>query len=176
MSKRTVPKRKVASTEPVRRKKNTAPIKKRGNVTKKPVAKERVPMSDEEILEDGARMRLKKKIHEWMNHDDSIKELADQIKEHKDAKKKSEEAIMRMIEQLQLEESTITVSQKDGTIRGNVYRHRSVTKGAIKESIIKEALMEIIHNERQVDQLVKKIEDKRPINERYYLKRTKGNQ
>ncbi len=37
-------------------------------------------------------------------------------------------------------------------------------------------LIEIFKNEKRVDQLVKKIESKRPVNDKYYLKRTKGTQ
>jgi Family of unknown function (DUF5760) len=60
-------------------------------------------------------------------------------------------------------------------LRSRVYRYKSTTKGAIKEEIVRNALMEIIRDEKRVEQLVKKIDSKRPINERYYLKRTKGN-
>jgi len=45
----------------------------------------------------------------------------------------------------------------------------------LKEGDIKSALMETLRDERKVEQLLKKINNKRPISERYYLKRTKGN-
>jgi len=81
-----------------------------------------------------------------------------------------------MITKLGMEDNKIDVHDENNNIRSRVYRHKSVTKGSLKEDIIKDALMEAIRDEKKVDQLVKKIESKRPINERYYLKRTKGNQ
>lgn len=80
-----------------------------------------------------------------------------------------------MINKLELDDKKIDVHDDQNNLRGRVYRHKSVTKGALKEDIVKDALMEVIRDEKKVDQLVKKIESKRPINERYYLKRTKGN-
>jgi len=121
------------------------------------------------------RARMKHKIQVWMDNDDKIKDLNVRIKKYKDNKKEQEELIIDMITKLGMEENKIDVQDKDGEIRGRVYRHKSITKGTIKENIIKDALMEIIRDEKKVNQLVKKIDSKRPINERYYLKRTKGN-
>ena len=120
--------------------------------------------------------RLKKKIVGWMDCDDKIKDLNVIIKKYKDAKKQQEELIITMLSNLGMDEKKIDVHDNDNNLRGRVYRHKSVTRGAIKEDIIKDALMEAIRNERKVDQLVKKIEQRRPVNERYYLKRTKGSQ
>lgn len=120
--------------------------------------------------------KIKKKITDWLNYDDKIKELTAKTKKYKDAKKIQEVSIMEIFEKLDYGESTtINICNDDGTIRSSVYRQKSVTKGAIKEDIIKEALMECLHNEKKVNQLVKKIESKRPIDEKFYLKRTKGN-
>lgn len=122
------------------------------------------------------RERLKKKIISWMDFDDKIKDLNAGIKKYKDAKKQQEELIITMITKLGMDEKKIDVHDDSNNLRGRVYRHKSVTKGALKEDIIKDALMEAIRDEKKVDQLVKKIESRRPINERYYLKRTKGSQ
>jgi hypothetical protein len=137
--------------------------------------------NNEEPAEDiqlGAktRERLKKKIISWMDFDDKIKDLNAGIKKYKDAKKQQEELIITMITKLGMDEKKIDVHDDSNNLRGRVYRHKSVTKGALKEDIIKDALMEAIRDEKKVDQLVKKIESRRPINERYYLKRTKGSQ
>lgn len=113
---------------------------------------------------------LKKKILEWLDIDDKIKDLAKKSKDFKDHKKKNEEFILKLIDAMKIADQQITVDQ-----RGKVYKHKSVTKGPIKEDTLKSALMEALHNEKKVMQLVKKIEAKRPVNERFYLKRTKGN-
>lgn len=126
-------------------------------------------------LSKKTRDRLKKKIIQWLDADDKIKLLSTKMKEFKQEKKENENNIIKMINDLGMDESKIDVHDKNENFRGRVYRYRSVTKGAIKEDIIKDALMEVIRDEKRVDQLVKKIDNKRPINERYYLKRTKGN-
>jgi hypothetical protein len=118
--------------------------------------------------------RLKAKITDWLDSDDKIKELNSRVKKYKDAKKEGEEVILKMLELLGMDESKIDVHDDNNQLRSRVYRHRSVTKSSLKEDTIKDALMEIIKDEKRVDQLVKKIESKRTINERYYLKRTKG--
>ena len=130
--------------------------------------------SEEIRLGAKTRDRLKKKIVNWLDCDDKIKELNAKVKKYKDAKKQQEEIIINMITKLGMDEKKIDVHDDDDNLRGRVYRHKSITKGALKEDIIKEALMEAIRDEKKVDQLVKKIESRRPINERYYLKRTKG--
>lgn len=134
------------------------------------------PASEEIKLGAKTRERLKKKINSWMDYDDKIKDLNASIKKYKDAKKQQEELIITMITKLGMDEKKIDVHDNDNNLRGRVYRHKSVTKGALKEDVIKAALMEAIRDEKKVDQLVKKIESRRPINERYYLKRTKGSQ
>lgn len=127
------------------------------------------------VLAEKTRDRLKNKINSWLDFDDKIKELNAKSKKYKDAKKQQEDNIIEMLTKLGMEDNKIDVHDTKDNLRGRVYRYKSITKGGIKEDIIKDALMEAIRDEKKVDQLVKKIESKRPINERYYLKRTKGN-
>lgn len=127
------------------------------------------------ILANKTRERLKNKINSWLDYDDKIKDLNAKSKKYKDAKKQQEDTIIEMLTKLGMEDNKIDVHDNNDNVRGRVYRYKSITKGSIKEDIIKDALMEVIRDEKKVDQLVKKIESKRPINERYYLKRTKGN-
>lgn len=127
------------------------------------------------VLESKTRERLKNKINSWLDYDDKIKELNAKTKKYKDAKKQQETTIIEMLTKLGMENNKIDVHDENDNLRGRVYRYKSVTKGSIKEDIIKDALMEAIRDEKKVDQLIKKIDSKRPINERYYLKRTKGN-
>jgi hypothetical protein len=124
---------------------------------------------------DKSLIHLKAKIMKWLDNDDKIKDLNQKMKKYKEAKKEHEDLIIKMITKMGAEDEKFDVEDNNKQLRGRVYRHKSVTKGAIKEDIIKKALMEAIRDEKKVDQLVKKIESKRPITERYYLKRTKGN-
>lgn len=134
------------------------------------------PFKIDSKLIEKIKTRLKEKINEWLDADDKIKDLTAKMKKIKDMKKNQEEVIIKMITKLGMENNKIDIYDMKGKkIRSRVYRHRSVTRGAIKEDIIKSALMEVMRNEKRVDQLIKKIESKRPINERFYLKRTKGN-
>ena len=119
--------------------------------------------------------RLKKKIMEWLDYDDKIKLLNTRAKKYKDAKKQQEEYIMQILVKFGIENEKLDIQDDKNQLRSRVYMNKSITKGSINEDIIKNALMEVIRNEKRVDELVKKIESKRQINERYYLKRTKGN-
>jgi len=79
-----------------------------------------------------------------------------------------------MLTLLGLEDSRLDVHNKNDQLIGRVYRYKSTTKSSLKEDILKSALMEIIRDETSVDQIVKKIDSKRPIKDRFYLKKTKG--
>lgn len=125
-------------------------------------------------IDNEAINKLKNKLTDWLNYDDKIKVLNAKTKKYKDAKKQQEELIMKMLTKLQYDEMKFDVPNTNGQIRSRVYKHKSVTKESYKETIIKDALMEAIRDEKKVDQLLKKIDSKRPIKERYYLKRTKG--
>ena len=137
-----------------------------------------VPEEDEEEdvqINDKSREQLKKKINYWLDCDDKIKFFNAKAKKYKDEKKQKEGDILDMLTDLGMDDKKIDVHDNDGELRSRICKYRSVTKGTLKEDIIKEALMEAIRDEKKVDQLVKKIENRRPINERFYLKRTKGN-
>lgn len=131
--------------------------------------------SEEPIINERDSARLKKKLEQWMDYDDNIKKLNVKTKKYKDAKNKQEEMIMNMIEKFKINDTKINIHGNDNKLRGKVYRYKSVTKVALKEDIIKDVLMETIRSEKTVVELLKKIDDRRPIKERYYLKRTKGN-
>jgi len=135
---------------------------------------------DEEIkmennqTNEKVKERLKKKILEWLDYDDKIKELNNKSKKIKNAKKREEEIIMKMITKLGMDGAKIDVKDKNN-LKSRVYKYKSVTKGPINAEIIKRTLMEGMINEKKADHFVKKkIENTRPINENYYLKRTKG--
>ena len=130
-----------------------------------------------EKIAENTKNKLKDMINKWMDYDDAIKTLNSKAKKVKDSKKIQEENILKLIDKIGVDDTKIDVhDKKNQNLRGRVCKHESVTKGALKEDIIRDALMETIRDERVVAQLVKKIDSKRPINKRIYLKRTKGNQ
>jgi len=159
-----------------RKNKNTNKSKKNKSESEEEVVESESYESSEEDtkLADKHFAKLKKEIVIWLDHDDKIKELNVKMKEHKDEKKEKELLIMEMISKLGVDDEPMNIRGGNGQLRGKVCRQKSVTKGALKDEIIKNALMEAIRDEKKVDQLVKKIESKRPVTERYYLKRTKG--
>jgi len=123
------------------------------------------------------KKRLKKQIIEWMLLDDRIKEANNRIKKHKDNKKEMEEIIIEMIGKFGIGDDKMDINDDNtGEYKGRVSRYKSITKGPIKEDIIRKSLMEIIGDEKKVEQLVQKIDSKRPITTKYRLKRTRGNQ
>lgn len=130
--------------------------------------------SEEPVMSEKDSLRLKRKIEQWMNYDDTIKKLNIKTKKYRDAKKNQEETIMNMIEKFHINDTKINVRDKDNNIRGKVYRYKSTTREGLKEDIIKNVLMETMRNETTVNELLRKIDERRPIKERYYLKRTKG--
>ena len=121
-----------------------------------------------------ATQLLKSHIEVWLECDTRIKEMNALIKEQKDIKKKKERVALGMIAKLDMEGVKLDITDKKGKVVARVYKHKSVTKSAIKEDLLKDTLMEIFQNEKKVDQIVKKVDSKRRINERFYLKRTKG--
>ena len=120
--------------------------------------------------------RLKRKINSWMDYDDKIKILNAKAKKYKDAKNQQEESILKALTNCEKKagDLKIDVTGDDNKIRGCVYRYESQNKEPLKEGIIKDALMEHFGNEKKVKELLKKIDKKRPMKKRYYLKRTKG--
>jgi hypothetical protein len=150
--------------------------KVRNEVEHKPTKVSR-PIKKEAASDESRTVsRLKKKIVIWMSHDNKIKTLQNQIKELREAKKQQEETIMEIINKLEIDDLKIDIHDDKYDMHGRVYKYKSVTKQPIKDKIIRDALMETLRDEKYVNQIIKKIDSKRPIKESYYLKRTKGNQ
>lgn len=140
------------------------------------IDREKIDEKNKKIIEANKKAieRLKKKISGWLDYDDKIKEINAVCKKYKDAKKQEEELILDIIEKLEIN-IPIYVHDNKGQLRSSVKRHVSTTKEALKEELIKDALMETLKNKNMVDNIWKKIDSKRAPKERYYLKRTKGN-
>ena len=114
---------------------------------------------------------LKRHIEIWLGYDDKIRELNLLSKEHTDNKKKKEKEILEMIEKLNLGGIRLDVTDDYKNIIARVYKHTSITKSEITEDLLKDVLMESYQNEKKSDQIIKKINSKRQLNERCYLER-----
>ena len=119
---------------------------------------------------------LKTQIQAWMDYDDKLKELAKKSKKYRDAKKKQEETILKVITSLGFEEDPeIEVTDsKTGNLRGKVSRVTKTKPEPYGPGNIKQALMEQMKDEKKVDELFEKIKNARKTEKRVYLKRTKG--
>lgn len=127
-------------------------------------------------IDDKIRQVLLQQISSWMDYDDTIKTLNSKSKKYKDLKKQQETKIVDMIDKYKIGNTRLDIPGKDATLRGRVYKQKSVTKEPLSEAIIKNVLMEIEKDEAKVDDMLAKINNKRRDKERYYLKRTKGNE
>lgn len=107
---------------------------------------------------------FKKKVSEWINLDDKIKNMVKEIKEFKEQKKQIENNILQNMDNLNL----VILDIGNGKIRKNI----SKTKGALKEETIKDSLFQIFKDDNQASTTTQLILDNRPIIETTRLKRT----
>lgn len=112
--------------------------------------------------------RLKKDVLLWIECDDKIRNINDKMKDLKTKKKDCEKKIIERIANLNIVNDTTFETDK-----GNVYKKTVVSKGAINTNVIKEALKGYIKKEKHVEQLIKKIDQMRPIKQRVYITRSK---
>ena len=171
---------KTQEEEPIKEKRHHHHHRHRRTEENPVTESEAEPLSDEENAVEEIRKRkklqeiLKKRVHEWLDNDDKVKAITLRAKKYKDAKKQLEEGITKLIIALDLDGKKLDIRDDDNNVRSRVCRYKSTTRGGLKEDIIRDALMEIMQSERKVEHALRKIDSKRPINERYYLKRTKG--
>jgi hypothetical protein len=128
----------------------------------------------EVVVNSKTKEELKKQIQVWLDCDDRIKELNEMIKDQKAIKKEKENMILPLMKKMGIDEEKLDITDKRGNVRARVCRQKSVTTSSIKEDQVKELCMEIFKSEKKADQAVKKLEGKKKITERWYLKRTKG--
>ena len=120
------------------------------------------------------RKQLKRNINQWFDTDDKIKRLSQLSLEYKHEKKDLEPIIMKNMKTLKLNTKKLDITDDKNNMRGRVYIYKSVTKGGMKEEHVKKTLMETLRDEKKVNYLIQKIKSQQPVNERFYLKRTKG--
>lgn len=146
--------------------KQTKPTKE-SDKPKKSTKKEDSESGEEQTeLDEKTKKALKKIIHMWLGADDRIKQIAKETKKLKNDKKTHEEQILKFMERIDND----TFKTKEGD---TLKRFISKSKAGIKSDHVKKVLMESLKNERQVESLVHKIFDNRPVTQRVYLKRTR---
>ena len=109
---------------------------------------------------------FKKKVIQFLDCDDTIKELQKKIKEFKAKKETCEEYIIDNLDKL----DTTMIEVKGSKL----IKNKSETKGPCKTDIIKETLDEELKDPKKVKRILEKMEEKRELKERVFLKRTNG--
>jgi hypothetical protein len=121
---------------------------------------------DSDKISPADREILKKAVTAWILYDDKIRSINKDAKKYKQLKKTSEEEVIQMLTKVENEKVHVANGE-------TVHKTISRTKAPLKPEIIKKSLMELFQDETKADEVLQKIMDKRAINERVYLKRTR---
>lgn len=125
-------------------------------------------ISDEDDNETIDDVKVPKEFQEnvvkFVKIDDLIRKKQEELSELKKQRKPCEEFILKYLDKTDLNTIEIT----DGKLRKN----KSETKKALSQDIIKDTLTELLKDPLKVDEALKKMEDKRPLNVHTNLKRT----
>lgn len=105
-------------------------------------------------------------VKKYVEIDDKIKILKEEIKELNDAKKENEDFILNYLELI--EENVIDIA--NGKLRRNILK----TKMPIKKDFIEKALIELTGDNIQASKMTDHIIKSRPEKESVKLKRTKN--
>jgi hypothetical protein len=104
------------------------------------------------------------KVKKYIELDDKIKILKNNIKELSNDKKEFEEFILNYLQSI--DEKTIDIA--DGKLIRNVYK----SQGALKKELIQKALIDIVGDSVKATSITDEIIKSRPIVEKVSLKRT----
>lgn len=120
---------------------------------------------DNETIDDvKVPKEFQENVVKFVKLDDLIRKKQEELSELKKQKKPCEEYILKYLDKTDLNTIEIT----DGKLRKN----KSETKKSLSQDIIKETLTELLKDPIKVDEALKKMEDKRPLNVHTNLKRT----
>lgn len=103
-------------------------------------------------------------VVKYVKLDDLIRKKQQELSELKERRKPSEEYILKYLDSV--DENIIEIT--DGKLRKN----KSETKASLNQDIIKNAISETITDPAIVEEIMKKMETKRPLNTHVNLKRT----
>jgi hypothetical protein len=105
-------------------------------------------------------------IKKWVDLDDKMKKLKEDLKELTNQKKDFEVVILEEFEKL----DTPVVAITDGKLRRNI----SKTQTPIKKDLIQKALLDHLKDEIKTKEIIDNMMKSRPVIERINLKRTKN--
>ena len=105
-------------------------------------------------------------IKHWVQIDDKIRKLKNELKELNDEKKTHEEIVL--VELSNMDEQVINIS--DGKLRKNVTK----TQSALKKDEIQKTIFEFTKDEQKTFNIIEKIMATRRVTEKVNLKRVKN--
>lgn len=105
-------------------------------------------------------------IKKWVELDDKMRKIKENLKELTSQKKDFEVVILEEFEKL----DTPVIAITDGKLRRNI----SKTQTPIKKDLIQKALLEYLKDETKTKEIIENMMKSRPIIERINLKRTKN--
>jgi hypothetical protein len=110
--------------------------------------------------------KLISSIKHWVQIDDKVRKLKEEMKELNDEKKTYEEVVLGELEKM--EEQTINIS--DGKLRRNVTK----TQAPLKKEEIQKTIFEFTKDEQKTFDMIEKIMASRQVTEKINLKRVKN--
>lgn len=105
-------------------------------------------------------------IKNWVQLDDEVRKLKEEIKELNDEKKTHEELVLSELEKM--DEQVINIS--DGKLRRNVTK----TQAPLKKEEIQKTIFEFTKDEQKTFDMIEKIMSSRQVTEKVNLKRIKN--
>ena len=105
-------------------------------------------------------------IKKWVELDDKMRKIKENLKELSNQKKDFEVVILEEFEKL----DTPVIAITDGKLRRNI----SKTQTPIKKDLIQKALLEYLKDETKTKEIIENMMKSRPVIERINLKRTKN--
>ena len=105
-------------------------------------------------------------IKHWVQLDDKVRKLKDEMKELNDEKKDHEEVVLAELSKM--DEQVINIS--DGKLRRNVTK----TQAPLKKEEIQKTIFEFTKDEQKTFDMIEKIMSSRQVTEKVNLKRVKN--
>ena len=129
--------------------------------------------SDETSYDDGKSVQSVKVSKEFQENvlkfvklDDLVRKKQQELSELKEQRKPCEQYILKYLDKI--DQNMIEIS--DGKLRKN----KSETKAALSQDIIKASIAEKVKDPQIVEEILKAMEDKRPLSTHINIKRTGG--
>ena len=110
--------------------------------------------------------KLISSIKHWVQLDDKVRKLKDEMKELSNEKKSHEEVVLTELEKM--EEQAINIS--DGKLRRNLTK----TQAPLKKEEIQKTIFEFTKDEQKTFDIIEKIMSSRQVTEKVNLKRVKN--